>query len=220
MNGIQSLHYKFSMDESQIKRTQEHWDNFGECWKVLHGSHDETNYIADAITGVFRFFLKRYGSVYPVANIGLEANMGVVQNAYGCHTNHSSDSTIEQLSSIFLSKMANILERFLNGARKKLINEGHEVVKRTHKIKDLESKNGRIKDCWFDKETNRWKRRTFIGYKENGRRHFRTEIFEVPEEITDPEPKKKRNKRIADVHQKLTKKGSTFSELILNDIRI
>ena len=217
MNGIQALHFKFEMNDSEILRTQEHLDNFGECWRQLQGNHSYTNYISDAVTGVFRFFLRRlHGSLYACANIGLEAVVGVLQSAYMRHTNKDCDDTIRQMASICFSKQALLWDKLQENSRSQLIQNGHtkELEKRKKTTALFQQNN--IKGCMFDPKSNTWRRRKFKGVNTlTGKKEFILEVFQTVDDIDDNyNPRKKSKRDKTTLHHKLTCKDSALSKLL------
>lgn len=219
MNGIYALHYKFEMTQAQINRTQEHWDNFGECWHQLHGEHSDTNYIADACTGVFRYFLERFGSLYACANIGLEAEMGVVQNAYACGTNKSHETTKKQIASIFFSKFAAILEKLEAGARKRLMESGHDQVNLVRRKKAANFKITNIKGAWYDEKVKVWRRKLSKGRDANGKITYKMEVFQSIDDITEkPFKAPYRRKKVSSIHDNLCHKNSELRAIILKSV--
>jgi hypothetical protein len=218
MNGIQALYYKFEMGESEIMRTQEHLDNFGECWRQLKGNHSYTNYISDAISGVFRFFLRRLnGSLYACANIGLEAVVGVLQSAYFRHTNKDSSDTIRQMASICFSKQALLWDKLQAGSRSNLIVHGHVKISDSRKEKRALFLKDNVKGCIFDPKSNKWKRRVYKGLNDQKRRTFETQEFDTVEDIDDDYQQNKKSKQDkVSLHYKLTNKKSDLIALLSN----
>jgi len=218
MNGIQSLYFKFEMNESQIQRTQEHLDNFGECWRQLKGNHSYTNYISDAISGVFRFFLKRLnGSLYSCANIGLEAVVGVLQSAYFRHTNKNSADTIRQMASICFSKQALLWDKLQTGSRSHLIGHGHVKILKTRKETRALFVKDNVKGCIFDPKSNKWRRRVYKGLSDQKRKTYAYQEFDTVEDIDDDYyPNKKSKQDKLSLHFKLTNKKSDLNALLIN----
>jgi hypothetical protein len=70
---FRSLNRKEDFTEQQIRVLQKQMDGF--CTDFIDGfsKHDVTNYIHVLQSGECRYFLRRYGSLYRHANIGLEA---------------------------------------------------------------------------------------------------------------------------------------------------
>ena len=68
------LNYKFDMTtEDEFNRFQLCVDLFCTCFRDLVGIDKETNYIQNMSAGVFKFFLRKYGSIYAYNNTAMEA---------------------------------------------------------------------------------------------------------------------------------------------------
>ncbi|KAJ1380500.1 hypothetical protein B484DRAFT_412033 [Ochromonadaceae sp. CCMP2298] len=85
---FRSLNRKEDFTEPQIRVLQREMDVF--CTDYVDGfsKHDVTNYIHVLQSGEIRYFLRRYGSLYRHANIGLEACVKVMRTASQRGTQH------------------------------------------------------------------------------------------------------------------------------------
>ena len=86
------LNYKFDMTtEAEFNRFQLCVDLFCSCFRDLIGIDKETNYIQNMSAGVFKFFLREYGSIYAYNNTAMEACAGREQNFFHKGTQHDVD---------------------------------------------------------------------------------------------------------------------------------
>jgi hypothetical protein len=86
------LNYKFDMTtEDEFNRFQLCVDLFCTCFRDLIGIDKETNYIQNMSAGVFKFFLRKYGSIYAYNNTAMEACAGREQDFFQKGTQHDVD---------------------------------------------------------------------------------------------------------------------------------